>query len=157
MLSCDKDKNKTKCGDCSTVSYNCNKEGGVIKWTLDDKDEKISGGYITANQNDINGFQHSISISGKFKNYSEDIFGITKPNTSEFGIGLYEFNSISAKVEDDCNSQLVIGDQGIIEIKNFDGKNASGTFQILDITSVVTHCMPDWWLIKGTFSNVPVY
>lgn len=157
LLSCSKDDNKKKCDDCIVTSYNCEREGGEIKWTINGKDEIKTSGYFTANQGGTNNIQHFINFAGNFSNCTEDIQGSTKSSKLGFGVGEYDFYAISAWIKDFCGAETVVGDEGFIEVESYDGKNASGVFGIYDRTAGATQCKPDWWEIEGTFTNVPVY
>jgi len=158
--SCNKDNLKSKCEECLYSNYDCERAGGEIKWKVNGKSEVRSSGYFKANIGSVNSKQQHFDFGGEFLDCFGDFTGSTKSSDESFGVGIFRFYIGNLKTRDFCEkSKSIISTnfQDFMEITKYDGKNASGNFRLTERTGGATQCMPDEWIVVGTFSNIPVY
>lgn len=160
--SCGKNESNKKCDDCVVTIYECDKEGGEVRWKVNGKNEVSSGGYFFANQGETLSppeTQHILKFAGNLEHCFPDINGSTNRSALKFGKGEFSFYIISVNFKDFCGEDSGIGGslKGKLIITSYDGFNAGGTFNMEQTTGGATQCKPDLWTVVGTFKNVPVY
>lgn len=163
VLSCNKDNTQDKCEDCVIKTYECEKEGGEIRWKTNGEQEVVSSGYFYANQGGINETQQVFNFAGNLYLCSADFEGSTRLSTKKFGVGVFSYYTASVEIKDFCGERASVSASSFtsssdyIEITKFDGKKADGKFFISQITGGATQCKPDRWMVEGMFKEIPVY
>jgi hypothetical protein len=167
LLSCKKSEIQDRCEKCFTSNATCEKAGGVIEWTINSENKVITDGFFEANINAGDGeVQHYFKFLGEFKScILEDIGGSTTSKKEKFGVGEYTFFLVTVSFKDFCGKDSGFGGggsgglvfSGVLKVSAYNGKNAEGSFKITNQTGGATQCMPDKWVVEGSFKDVPVY